>query len=164
MYEKRRRGGIEPLHVSMPRELKSRPSTSPTHPGLLDGKETKNSFGPSQRSSSTCGSHEDSSPSSMCYASLLLLGPMADAWRRFSRGTRELAPENKIAFMSGAGCGLSPAQCPAVASVHSSGFRSVSSKPNHASKGKQSVHVKPARVEITSITLSYPVSRARHWN
>ena len=26
--------GIEPLHVSMPRELKSRPSTSPTHPGL----------------------------------------------------------------------------------------------------------------------------------
>ena len=30
----RRRGGIEPLHVSMPRELKSRPSTSPTHPGL----------------------------------------------------------------------------------------------------------------------------------
>ena len=30
---KRRRGGIEPLHVSMPRELKSRPSTSPTHPG-----------------------------------------------------------------------------------------------------------------------------------
>ena len=31
--EKRRGGGIEPLHVSMPRELKSRPSTSPTHPG-----------------------------------------------------------------------------------------------------------------------------------
>ena len=31
--KKRRRGGIEPLHVSMPRELKSRPSTSPTHPG-----------------------------------------------------------------------------------------------------------------------------------
>ena len=30
---KRRRGGIEPLHVSMPRELKSRPSTRPTHPG-----------------------------------------------------------------------------------------------------------------------------------
>ena len=30
---KRQRGGIEPLHVSMPRELKSRPSTSPTHPG-----------------------------------------------------------------------------------------------------------------------------------
>ena len=29
----RRIGGIEPLHVSMPRELKSRPSTSPTHPG-----------------------------------------------------------------------------------------------------------------------------------
>ena len=29
----RRRGGIEPLHVSMPRELKSRPGTSPTHPG-----------------------------------------------------------------------------------------------------------------------------------
>ena len=24
---------MEPLHVSMPRELKSRPSTSPTHPG-----------------------------------------------------------------------------------------------------------------------------------
>ena len=32
---KRRGGGIEPLHVSMPRELKSRPSTSPTHPGQL---------------------------------------------------------------------------------------------------------------------------------
>ena len=31
----RRRGGIEPLHVSMPRELKSRPSTSPTHPGIM---------------------------------------------------------------------------------------------------------------------------------
>ena len=31
--EKRQGGGIEPLHVSMPRELKSRPSTSPTHPG-----------------------------------------------------------------------------------------------------------------------------------
>jgi hypothetical protein len=30
---KRRGGGIEPLHVSMPRELKSRPSTNPTHPG-----------------------------------------------------------------------------------------------------------------------------------
>ena len=30
----RRGGGIEPLHVSMPRELKSRPSTSVTHPGL----------------------------------------------------------------------------------------------------------------------------------
>ena len=30
----RRRGGIEPLHVSMPRELKSRPGTSPTHPGM----------------------------------------------------------------------------------------------------------------------------------
>ena len=30
---KRRRGGIEPLHVSMPLELKSSPSTSPTHPG-----------------------------------------------------------------------------------------------------------------------------------
>ena len=30
---RRRGGGIEPLHVSMPRELKSRPSTSPTHPG-----------------------------------------------------------------------------------------------------------------------------------
>ena len=29
----RRGGGIEPLHVSMPRELKSRPSTSPTHHG-----------------------------------------------------------------------------------------------------------------------------------
>ena len=29
----RRGGGIEPLHVPMPRELKSRPSTSPTHPG-----------------------------------------------------------------------------------------------------------------------------------
>ena len=31
--EARRRGGIEPLHVSMPHELKSCPSTSPTHPG-----------------------------------------------------------------------------------------------------------------------------------
>ena len=30
---RRRGGGIEPLHVSMPHELKSRPSTSPTHPG-----------------------------------------------------------------------------------------------------------------------------------
>ena len=30
----RRRGGIEPLHVSMPRELKYRPGTSPTHPGM----------------------------------------------------------------------------------------------------------------------------------
>ena len=29
----RRRGGIKPLHVSMPRELKSRPNTSPTHSG-----------------------------------------------------------------------------------------------------------------------------------
>jgi hypothetical protein len=29
----RQEGGIEPLHVSTPRELKSRPSTSPTHPG-----------------------------------------------------------------------------------------------------------------------------------
>ena len=27
--------GLEPLHVSMPRELKSRPSTSPTHPGRM---------------------------------------------------------------------------------------------------------------------------------
>ena len=32
---KRQEGGIEPLHVSMPRELKSRPSTSPTHPGRM---------------------------------------------------------------------------------------------------------------------------------
>ena len=32
----RRGGGIEPLHVSMPRELKSRPSTSPTHPGQIN--------------------------------------------------------------------------------------------------------------------------------
>ena len=31
--QNRRKGGIEPLHVSMPRELKSRPSSSPTHPG-----------------------------------------------------------------------------------------------------------------------------------
>ncbi len=31
----RQGGGIEPLHVSMPHELKSRPSTSPTHPGCL---------------------------------------------------------------------------------------------------------------------------------
>ena len=30
----RRRGGIEPLRVSTPRELKSRPSTSPSHPGF----------------------------------------------------------------------------------------------------------------------------------
>ena len=29
----RRRGGIEPLRVSTPHELKSCPSTSPTHPG-----------------------------------------------------------------------------------------------------------------------------------
>ena len=34
----RQRGGIEPLHVSMPRELKSRPGTSPTHPGLMVSK------------------------------------------------------------------------------------------------------------------------------
>ena len=27
--------GIEPTHVSMPHELKSCPSTSPTHPGCL---------------------------------------------------------------------------------------------------------------------------------
>ena len=33
----RRRGGIEPLHVSMPHELRSCPSTSPTH---LGNKET----------------------------------------------------------------------------------------------------------------------------
>ena len=33
MTKSRRGGGIEPLHVSMPRELKSRPSTSPTHHG-----------------------------------------------------------------------------------------------------------------------------------
>ena len=32
-WKVRRRGGIEPLHVSMPCELKSRPSTSLTHPG-----------------------------------------------------------------------------------------------------------------------------------
>ena len=31
--EKRQRGGIEPLRVPMPRELKPRPSTSPTHSG-----------------------------------------------------------------------------------------------------------------------------------
>jgi len=31
---KRQRGGIEPLHVSMPRGLHSRPSTSPTHSGI----------------------------------------------------------------------------------------------------------------------------------
>ena len=30
-----RRGGIEPLHVSMPQELKSCSSTSPSHPGQL---------------------------------------------------------------------------------------------------------------------------------
>jgi hypothetical protein len=34
----RQGGGFEPLHVSMPRELKSRPSTSPTHPGSLGEK------------------------------------------------------------------------------------------------------------------------------
>ena len=32
----RRRGGISPLRVSTPHELKSCPSTSPTHPGLHD--------------------------------------------------------------------------------------------------------------------------------
>ena len=32
----RQGGGIEPLHVSMPHELKSCPSTSPTHPGWID--------------------------------------------------------------------------------------------------------------------------------
>ena len=37
--KKRRRGGIEPLHVSMPRELKSRPGTSPTHPGRDRGQQ-----------------------------------------------------------------------------------------------------------------------------
>ena len=31
----RQGGGIEPLHVSMPLDLKSCPSTSLTHPGLL---------------------------------------------------------------------------------------------------------------------------------
>ena len=31
--DERQGGGIEPLHVSMPQELKSCPSTSPTHPG-----------------------------------------------------------------------------------------------------------------------------------
>ena len=31
--QNRRGGGIEPLHVSMPLELKSSPSASPTHPG-----------------------------------------------------------------------------------------------------------------------------------
>jgi hypothetical protein len=31
----RRGGGIEPLHVPMPHELKSCPSTSPIHPGPL---------------------------------------------------------------------------------------------------------------------------------
>jgi hypothetical protein len=31
---KSQRGGIEPLHVSMPREVKSRPSTSSTHSGI----------------------------------------------------------------------------------------------------------------------------------
>ena len=34
-FDFRQRGGIEPLHVSMPLELKSSPSTSPTHPGNL---------------------------------------------------------------------------------------------------------------------------------
>jgi hypothetical protein len=34
----RQGGGIEPLHVSMPHELKSHPSTSPTHPGSLGEK------------------------------------------------------------------------------------------------------------------------------
>ena len=40
----RRRGGIEPLHVSMPRELKSRPSTSPTHHGSRGKKEESSAF------------------------------------------------------------------------------------------------------------------------
>jgi hypothetical protein len=38
---KRQRGGIEPLHVSMPRELKSRASTSTTHFGLATNRLTK---------------------------------------------------------------------------------------------------------------------------
>ena len=33
-YKPRQGGGIEPLHVSMPHELKSCPSTSLTHPGI----------------------------------------------------------------------------------------------------------------------------------
>ena len=36
----RRRGGIEPLHVPMPHELKSCPSTSPTHPGNISRRRT----------------------------------------------------------------------------------------------------------------------------
>ena len=35
MSTKHRRGGIEPLHVSMPHGLKPCPSTSPTHPGRM---------------------------------------------------------------------------------------------------------------------------------
>ena len=35
-HAERQGGGIEPLHVSMPHELKSCPSTSPTHPGRDD--------------------------------------------------------------------------------------------------------------------------------
>jgi hypothetical protein len=38
---KRQRGAIEPLHVSMPRELKSRPSTSPIHSGITAKSLTK---------------------------------------------------------------------------------------------------------------------------
>ena len=40
----RQGGGIEPLHVSMPRELKSRPSTSPTHPGLMRKQKTVSAY------------------------------------------------------------------------------------------------------------------------
>jgi hypothetical protein len=38
----RRRGGIEPLHVSMPHELRSCPSTSPTHLGRARVKKRSN--------------------------------------------------------------------------------------------------------------------------
>jgi len=38
---KRQRGGIEPLHVSMPRVLKSRPSTSPIQSGITTDLSTK---------------------------------------------------------------------------------------------------------------------------
>ena len=44
----RRRGGIEPLRVSTPHELKSCPSTSPTHPG--PPVQTRGRFGSGRRS------------------------------------------------------------------------------------------------------------------
>ena len=54
---RRRRGGIEPLHVSMPRELKSRPSTSPTHPGTCHASGRPNKMVGRHESWLSCGSH-----------------------------------------------------------------------------------------------------------